>query len=277
MSRAKDAGRVPDLLLERHRLGEMPETERARLDRMIEQDADLRARLEQLEGSDAEIQRRYPPAWLAERVRQQLKERGRSPERRRSGWRPRWPVPAALAVAAAVLVVLAPRVAGPPFIGPGSAPEDVVDSTDRLKGSQPSLSLYRKTAGGSEALADGSLARAGDVIRIGYRAAGRAYGVIVSLDGRGTVTLHLPTSGGIAARLRREGIVLLDHAYELDDAPRWERFVLVTSDAPFEVGPVRDAARRAAVAAASTPGAPPLDLPAALEQFTFSLQKGARP
>ena len=40
--------------------------------------------------------------------------------------------------------------------------------------------------------------------------------------------------------------MLLDQAYELDDAPRWERFYFVTGDTPFAVAPIVDAARRAA-------------------------------
>ena len=88
--------------------------------------------------------------------------------------------------------------------------------------------------------------RARDVIRLGYQAAGRAFGVIVSMDGRGTVTQHLPATGTAAVALRPGGQVLLDAAYELDNAPRWERFCLVTSERPFDLGVVLDAARLAA-------------------------------
>jgi hypothetical protein len=130
---------------------------------------------------------------------------------------------------------------------------------------RPALALYRRTAAGSESLADGSVARAGDLVRVGYRSAGHAYGVIFSIDGRGHVTMHLPPAGGRAAPLGRETTVLLDTAYELDDAPLWERFYFVASDAPFGVAPVVDAVRRAAA------------LPKGLEQSTISLQKEDRP
>jgi len=75
---------------------------------------------------------------------------------------------------------------GPPLLGPGDGPGD------RVKGLEPTLLLFRKTPEGSEPLKDGAAARAGDLIRIGYRAAGQRWGVIVSVDGRGVVTRHLP-------------------------------------------------------------------------------------
>lgn len=69
--------------------------------------------------------------------------------------------------------------------------------------------------------------------------------------------------------------MLLDAAYELDDAPRWERFYFITGDTVFAVQPIIEAARAAAAATTVTP--PPLVLPRGLDQATFSLQKEARP
>lgn len=155
---------------------------------------------------------------------------------------------AALAVAATVLLVLAPRTIAPPPVSP--APTATPEPGERIKGMRPALALFRKSERGSEALADGDVARAGDLVRVGYRAAGRAYGVILSIDGRGAVTLHLPAGGGRAAALHPGDTVLLGHSYELDDAPR---------------------------AAAKRSGAPPqaLALPPSLDQSTFLLLKGA--
>jgi hypothetical protein len=111
---------------------------------------------------------------------------------------------------------------------------------------------------------------------VGYHAAGHAYGVIVSIDGRRLVTLHLPRDGERAVPLGREATVLLDHAYELDDAPRWERFYFVTGNEPFLVSAVVIAAERAAlVSRDDTPAT--LSLPAGLTQSVFSLQKESQP
>ena len=134
----------------------------------------------------------------------------------------------------------------------------------------PALAVYRKTNTGSETLNDGAIAHRGDLIRLGYRAAGKPYGVILSIDGRGAVTMHLPPNGEQAASLQNEPTVLLDKAYELDDAPRWERFYFVTGETSFLVQPVMDAARRAA---SSSRPQPKLELPKGLEQSIFLLQK----
>jgi hypothetical protein len=145
---------------------------------------------------------------------------------------------------------------------------------DRIKGLLPALAVYRRTPEGSETLADGAVARAGDVIRVGYRPAGKRFGVIVSSDGRGAVTVHLPRQGDTAAPLKSEAMVLLDEAYELDDAPRWEQFYFVTAEDTFDVAPIVAAARRAAAG----PGTPAtLALSPNLEQATFSLRKEATP
>jgi anti-sigma factor RsiW len=267
MSRETREGRVPDLLLERYWLGEMLPDERGQLERALEQNEELRRRLEELERSDAEIRRSHPPEWLAARVEERRPKP--QPGRRRPFWAVAWPVP--LAVAATVLAVFAPRLLGPPRPGPVPAAEN----GDRIKGLEPALSLHRKTVAGSELLAERALVRAGELVRIGYRSAGRPYGVIFSLDGRGAVTLHLPSGGERAARLHSGDTVLLDRAYELDDAPRWECFYLVTSETPFDVAPVLQAARHAALGGQAPP--PRLALRPPLEQSVFTLLKGEGP
>ncbi len=270
MTREEATLRVPDLVLERYRLGELPRADVEALELRLRVDAEQRARLEALESSDAEIRRRYPPEWLAERIHRRLRSAARDARKERPARAMHWPVPVALAAAATVLLVLAPRLVSPPQVEPGARPP-VGESGDRIKGLAPSLQLVRKTPDGSEPLAHGAVARAGDVIRVGYRAAGRGFGVILSVDGRGTVTLHLPLRGDRAAPLDSGGTVLLDHAYELDDAPRFERFYFVTAATPFPVATVVGAARRAGVEASELP------LPKSLEQSTFLIQKGGRP
>jgi hypothetical protein len=70
--------------------------------------------------------------------------------------------------------------------------------------------------------------------------------------------------------------VLLAQAYELDDAPLWERFYFIAGDTPFDVAPVMQAARDAAAKASGSPPAG-LALPRGLEQTSFTLQKESRP
>ena len=256
--------KIPDLILEQYRLGELPRAEADRVSALLAEDPALRDRHEALERSDEEIARSYPAGWLAQRIRARLP----APETRDGfGWR----VP--LGVAAAAMLVI---VAIPLWTAPARDRVAPVAADDRIKGLRPSLTIYRRTASGTETLADGSVARPGDLLRVAYTGAGRAYGVILSIDGRGGVTLHLPPAGERAAPLTSGRAILLDQAYELDDAPGWERFYFVTGDTPFAVADVVNAARK--VAAGGARAAPaPLPVGRALTQSTFSIQKEVRP
>jgi len=261
MTRPDDTAPVPDLYLERYLIGELPNEERGRIERLLELDPELRHRLDSLKGSEAETARRHPAPLMADRIRNRLRRVGMArgegdPGRHARGWL----VPAV--AAATVLLAVGLTVVRSP------SPTDDI----RVKGADAELVVFRKTASGSERLEPGAPALPGDLIRVGYRAAGRTFGVIVSTDGRGSVTQHLPRSGGQAASLEAGATVLLDFSYELDDAPRWERFYLITGDESFELEPVRRAARR--VATAGSEAAPPaLSLARGLEQSVFSLTK----
>lgn len=103
------------------------------------------------------------------------------------------------------------------------------------------LQVYRQTSGGEERLREDAPAAPGDVLQLRYDARGLAYGAIVSVDGAGVITPHLPERAqGPAARLER-ALVTLNVAYELDDAPNFERFFFVTSAHPFDMAVVQDA------------------------------------
>jgi hypothetical protein len=241
--------KIPDVVLERYRLNELPDASARAVEAMLAADPELRARLDALDGSDEEILRAYPPRVFVRDV----------PAAPRRGVR-RFAI-AAAAVATAAIAIVASLPPAPP-----QEPDGV-----RIKGGHPSLAVYRRTAAGSERLADGAVARPGDLLRVGYVSAGRGYGVILSIDGRGAVTVHLPPSGGRAAPLTPGRTVLLDTAYELDDAPRVERFYFVTGTDPFAVAEIVSAAERAAADGAAPPVT--LPLPRGLEQATFAIQK----
>ncbi|MEW6753879.1 MAG: ActD-like protein [Candidatus Latescibacterota bacterium] len=242
---------IPDLLLERYLLDELPPAEMAAVRQTAENDAEVRARLAALQDSTRQILERYPPAWVAGRV---LARAGGVPSRAAPRRRVRR---LAFALAAASAAVALPAVLT--WRGPAQEEEE------RIKGAE--LLLFRRTPAGSEALSDSSVARQGDLLQIVYRSAGKRYGAIFSVDGRGTVTWHLPAAGSHAAALPSAGPDTLGFAYELDDAPHWERFYLVTAAAPFDLGLLQDAAR-----AKPEPGGR-LPLPAGFRQEVLTLRK----
>jgi hypothetical protein len=147
--------------------------------------------------------------------------------------------------------------------------------TERAKGLAPSLRVYRRRADGPQLLADGQRVEAGDVLQLGYVAPGMSHAVLLSLDGRGQVTLHWPASKEASTQLSKEaqGEQLLPTAYELDDAPRFERFVLITARRSLHVPELLRAARDLARQGAQARSAPLL-LPVHTEQVSVWLDKG---
>lgn len=263
MSRRETQAMISDIRLERYRLGELPAADRQAIADRLAGDEALRTRLSSLEQSDREIAGGYPARVMAAAIRQ----RASADEYRNVGGRWRaWLVPAT--VAATCVCVMAIAAASLWIRQP--APED----TTIKGGGEPSLVVHRRLNEGSEELNRGAVARQGDQVRIGYRASGHSYGAILSIDGRGNVTQHLPRTGDRAAALQSSGTVFLDFAYELDDAPRWEAFYFVASDAPFDLEPVRRAVRQSAGPGQRSPAT--LGLPRGFVQFLFPLSKVQR-
>jgi len=216
---------VPDWLLERMAAGELPPSQAARLRAELGQ-AGQTDRLAALTASNTEILGAYP----ADRVAAEVQRRAHQAEasRKRAWARPVWALSLAAAGATALVVMMhSPAPSDGPLAT--NQPEQV-----REKGMLPSLILYRQKSDGVERLVPGSRLRPGDLVQVRYKAAGKAFGVVASMDARGSVTLHLPETPGPAMALLRDGERALAHAYELDDSPGFERFVFVTADTPFD-------------------------------------------
>jgi hypothetical protein len=234
-----DKQKVSDLTLEQFHLGELSPRQERMVRGELRRDSGLRTRLAELEKSDDAIRAAYPAERMVAVIRERaLREapaghNGTPRDDRGAGERRplRFPTLAwAIPVAAMALVLLSLPV----FLRPS-------DET-RLKGAAPHLLVFRKTSSGAEELKPGAVARQGDVLQLSYVAGEAKYGVIFSVDGRGSVTWHVPASyrGGSlpAPSLDPQGQVPLPAAYELDDAPAFERFFLVYSSAPFDVAAV---------------------------------------
>jgi hypothetical protein len=247
---------IGDWQIERYRLGELPAAELDATRAALAADGDLVERLARLDRSDREILAHHPAAMMGASIRARAACRAAGRPRRAGA-------PRRLAFALAWGLVLA---AAGVLLVPGRAPHATVD-TVRVKGLAPRLFVYRKASTGAEELAVGAAARENDVVQLAYQAAGRHFGAIVSVDGRGVVTRHLPAAGTLASPLKEGPPFALPEAYRLDDAPGFERFYLVTADQPFAVDLV--------LTAVSHPAGPEgrLALPAGLDQYSFALRK----
>jgi hypothetical protein len=237
MARATD--RVPDWLLERLAVDELPHAQAAELRQRLQAQSEAH-RLSALSASDAEILSALPPERIAPEIERRAAmsadfARPARPHR----LRPLWALSAVAACAAGLAVMLVVR-------NPGTSPKTPMDEVPPeiigVKGDvKPVLRIYRKTASGSELLRANSSVHRGDTLQIRYVAAGKRFGVIASIDARDQITFHLPEVPGSAVALERDGERALPHAYELDDSPGFERFLFVTSNAPFATAEIAQA------------------------------------
>lgn len=239
---------TPDWVLERAVLGELPARDWPGLLQRAAREAALLERVRRLEEDSRRTLQLLPPHVLAREVRRRLRT---APHRPRG---PRLVLLGLALVAALGGLLLRAR--------PGAAPA-----------LPPTLSLFRLGADGlPELLAPEAPAHAGDVVQARVRLPTPGYAALVSLDGRGTVSVHLPVRGSQAALLPAGTDVAAPYAFALDDAPGFERFVLVTCPAPFPLAHVVDAARALATRGEASRTAP-LPLPDALYQRSLTVQK----
>jgi len=199
---------VPDWKIERYLLGELPESEMTAL-KNLEND-ELRLQIEQLKNSNAELLAKHP-------------------------YKPKFTVLSKVPIVpmnlAAIFLLCVSALMAILYS------EDTYEDGTRVKGLKSGLEIWRKTAEQTEQLADNSEAKAGDLIQIRYSAI-EPYGALFSLDGNGVLTIHLAGKNGKAASLESGKIVSLENAYELDNAPKFETFYLITASKEFELAPV---------------------------------------
>jgi hypothetical protein len=247
---------VADWQLERLALGELDEAAARDIERRLGADR-TGERLRALQASSEEILARLPPETVGPAIRLRM-------QRRRASGRL---LMALLPVAATVGVWTLGPLSHHPAAPRGQGEERIL-----IKGAT-GLLAYRAVGTRAVRLGDAAPARAHDLVQLAYTSGEARFGMILSLDGRGVVTQHLPESPGRGpAPLAATGEVRLPRAYELDDAPGFERFILVAGPRPFSAAEVLAAAR----ALAQTPGEArwrPLPLPSELSQHSFLLEK----
>jgi len=275
--------KLPDWKLERYVLRELPEEELQEINRRRETDPEFDLEMKQaeteIEESNRKILSRYSADEMAAKIRRRAEaaeaadtidtapeEQDRQREEAETTsestvWHPvfalpRVVFPAAAAAALALFILFSGQFSylGLPGLNNGAGGmEGAYESFEsfesgiRLKGMEnmePGIRVFRRTKDGeTELLKPLDHASEGDLLQLGFLSPRAEYGVLFSVDGRGVVTLHSPSSTDKSAELADEGPVLLDTAYRLDDAPRFERFYLVSSDTFLSSGDVIDMVR----------------------------------
>ena len=199
----------------------------------------IEAALNELKKSDEEILNTYSVQAMKAAVAGKLAANGNKQESS-NGTILKFPTYKIVSYAAAAVLlaaILIPAGLKSSKISAGRAP------TERVKGNasvsvnkDPQIKLYRQKGLEIQALKDGDFARSGDVIQITYNAGAEEYGVIFSVDGNGNITRHFPENTWQAAQLEhRADETPLDFSYELDNAPDFECFIMVTSKKQFSL------------------------------------------
>lgn len=108
------------------------------------------------------------------------------------------------------------------------------NSGTRIKGMEARMEVWKKSENGIIQLEDMAQASEGDEIQLRYSVPEKCYGMIFSMDGNGSLTVHMGNDNEAIA-LTPGKMVSLPFAYKLDDAPHFEKFFMLTSKEEFSV------------------------------------------
>jgi hypothetical protein len=238
---------VRDWKLERYLLGELP-AEEFEVIRMLEgMRGGVWDRAEALRADNAAILERYPPEAMGRKIEKasavdsdgvpkwrKAVQRYQPPNLSVKTGVPRWAIPAAVCAVALLLVPLR-LIPHNAQIDAGAAQYQGGVAEDRPKGTTPGIEVWRQNGAAAERLPPNAVARNGDVVQPRYTVPESCYGTLISVDGRGVLTVHLSGEPGKAARLTPGRPVALGSSYQLDDAPLFETFYLVTAKDAFDI------------------------------------------
>jgi hypothetical protein len=264
--------RIETWKLERYLLGELPSSSLEEISRLVQENPELQKEIQNLRQAQSELLRQNPPETMLPGIRKRYEElRGRA----KVGEKAR---PVALrrllygtpVLASALLLVFVVLLKD--RTGPGSTR---IKGEESLDFSKTQILIYKKSDDEIKLLSNGGQARAGDLLQLAYVPAGKTHGVIISVDGNGIVTLHLPESKNGATLLGQETKNPLSSAYQLDDAPDFERFFFITAMTEIDVSSVLNEAEGLALSPGSAKFAN-LELPNSYDQFSVLINKEKR-
>ncbi len=235
---------ISDLMIERYVLDELPEGAKQKIDALRREDTELDERISRIYSENEIFFKEHPADLFVEQIIKRAEEEKRSSQifrekpftlqevlnRIKNGFNARNLVSAVAAAAVLVLVIMYTPFDSGRLRNPVLQQEEGI----RIKGGGASLMIYRKTNSGTALLGDGSRVEAGDLLQLSYRS-GFPYGAIVSIDGNGLVTKHLPLDSTKAVELEQDPKVALPNSIMLDDAPEYERFYFFVSEKTFSV------------------------------------------
>ena len=246
-----DVKQISDFKLERYLLGELPEVEMAALRKREAEDELFAARVKMMREEGERFLAENPFSALEDKLENDQRSvslpnrvfaagASRNDEiTKRSVERSLWlRVAAVLVVAFGIFSVVVLNRQTDIVKGSSVASEmDVAmadaDNGTRIKGMTAGLEVWKKMGDSAVQMVNLGEAREGDEIQLRYRVPQKCFGMLFSMDGNGTVTMHMG-EGNRAIELEPGKMTTLPFAYKLDNAPKFEKFFLLTSGEMFE-------------------------------------------
>lgn len=248
---------IPDWKLERYLTGDLPEGEMREIRELEKTDEIFAGRVKMMREDNAAILKKLPFERLSEKMEARelgsgLNGAGRGAGMNGAGNSVNFRLVKFAAAAALVLAVVSVALFSQREIGPdagtqvagGAQVMDVamVDASEipsgagdtRIKGLDARMEVWKKTGDSAVQMPNLGEAREGDEIQLRYAVPEKCFGMLFSMDGNGTLTMHM-ADGSSAVALEPGKMKTLPFAYKLDNAPKFEKFFLLTSRAAFEL------------------------------------------
>jgi hypothetical protein len=233
---------IPDWKLERYLTGDLPESEMREIREMEATDEIFAGRVKMLREDNRAILKKMPFERLSEKM--EARELGTGRGMNGAGNVVSFKFVKIAAAAALVLAVVSVALFGQREIVPAQSSDgaqvmDVamvteVENGTRIKGLDARMEVWKKTGDSAVQMQNLDEAREGDEIQLRYSVPEKCFGLLFSMDGNGTITMHM-ADGSQAIALEPGKMTTLPFAYKLDNAPKFEKFFLLTSQKDFTI------------------------------------------
>ncbi len=229
---------IPDWKLEKYLTGDLPAEEMREIRKMEEVDEIFANRVKMLREDNAAILKKLPFEKLSEKIAMMP---GRSNAGAGNTVRVNFRLVKLAAAAALVLAVVTVALFSQRSLSEQNtqlmevAMADVSgDDGVRIKGMDARMEVWKKTGDSAVQMENLGEAREGDEIQLRYAVAEKCFGLLFSMDGNGTITMHMGRENR-AVELEPGKMTTLPFAYKLDNAPKFEKFFFLTSKSEFEL------------------------------------------
>ena len=229
---------IPDWKLERYLTGDLPESEMREIREMEATDEIFAGRVKMMREDNAAILKKLPFERLSEKM--EARDSLISGKGMPAGFKlVKFAAAAALVLAVVSVALFSQREIGPAPEGNGTqvmdvAMVDIQDDGTRIKGLDARMEIWKKTGDSAVQMQNLDEAREGDEIQLRYSVPEKCFGLLFSMDGNGTITMHM-ADGSQAIALKPGKMTTLPFAYKLDNAPKFEKFFLLTSQKDFTI------------------------------------------